>query len=246
MFWFRSEVARFHVRGLKTRFKQAAELGAIRDHVRPDSIVCDVGAYKGSYLYWLSRWCRNGKVFAFEPLSDFADSLTDICANQSNVTIEELAVSNSSGIRTIYVPIDHPQGASLVKDDQTMGPCTMRQIQSVSLDDYFSNEEQIALLKVDVEGTELDVFKGAAQILLRQSPLLVFECESRHLRKTQTSMSEVFLYLRSLGYEGHFVLRNRVLPLCAFDPMKHQREDGEAYWNNKDYCNNFIFKKTRH
>ena len=75
-----AEIARFLVRGLKARFRdQKCEFDVIRRHVGPGDLVCDVGANKGSFVWWLSRWCRDGRVIAFEPQPAFAARLAAVC-----------------------------------------------------------------------------------------------------------------------------------------------------------------------
>jgi Methyltransferase FkbM domain len=113
----------------------------------------------------------------------------------------------------------------------------------VALDDYFRESDRITLLKIDVEGAELAVFKGDERILRQHAPLLIFECENRHL--TPGKVQDVFSHLAAFGYEGTFICRNRVLPISQFDAAVHQRQDGEWFWKSKDYCNNFIFRKPR-
>ena len=76
----------------------------------------------------------------------------------------------------------------------------------VALDDYFAEGEyRVALLKIDVEGAELGVLKGAERILRQHKPLLVFECENRHL--APGNVRDVFSWLEQLGYEGRFISR---------------------------------------
>jgi len=116
-------------------------------------------------------------------------------------------------------------------------------VPTIALDDYFDVSDKVALLKIDVEGAELEVFKGAERILRQYTPLLVFECENRHL--APGNVQDVFSYLESLGYEGSFVCGNGVLPLSGFEAAVHQRQDGAWFWKSKAYCNNFIFRKTR-
>ena len=52
-------------------------------------------------------------------------------------------------------------------------------------------------------------------------------------------------YLHALGYAGHLVAGNRLLPVSTFDATVHQKQDGERFWKAKGYCNNFVFSKTR-
>ncbi len=241
------EIARFTFRALKARFRDhSAELSIIRRHIKHGDVVCDIGANKGSFVYWLSRWAgRSGRVVAFEPQADLARRLEKICeiTGLHNVTVEAKAVCSASGLHDLYIPVRHKPGASLNCPQLPDGEIVTAGVATVSLDDYFGDADPISVLKVDVEGAELGVFAGAARILRNHKPLLVFECEGRHLKGG--SVKEVFGYLNSLGYDGYFVLAGRLLPMQLFDPAIHQRDEGDWFWKRKDYCNNFIFSTGR-
>ena len=104
------EIARFVLRGLKARFRdQKSEFDIIRRHLRPGDIVCDIGANKGSFVLFLSRWCRGGRVVAFEPQPAFAERLAAVCRAMKldNVTIEARAVYSHSGAQDLFVPSGH-------------------------------------------------------------------------------------------------------------------------------------------
>jgi FkbM family methyltransferase len=239
-----TEIARFLVRGLKARFRdQRPEFAAIRRHVRPGDIVCDIGANKGSFIYWLSHWCGRGRVIAFEPQPHFAAQLAAVCRmlKLDNVTVEAKAVFSHSGARDLFVPKGHSPGASLTHMTREGESFTTISVPVIALDDYFGEDDRVTLLKVDVEGGEFGVLKGAERILRRWAPLLVVECENRHL--APGTVGDVFSYLETLGYRGSFIWRERMLPLSAFDAAVHQRQDGEWFWKSKDYCNNFVFAK---
>ena len=240
-----TEIARFLVRGLKARFRdQRCELDIIRRHLRPGDIVCDVGANKGGFVWWLSRWVRNGRVVAFEPQPQFAERLAAVCnaMRLDNVTVEARAVYSRSGAMELFVPSGHSPGASLTRKAAEAESFTTLSVPVVALDDYFDANDRIALLKIDVEGAEFGVFKGAERILRQHGPLLVFECENRHL--SPGHVGDVFAWLESLGYRGSFICRDRLLPLSQFDADVHQRQHGEWFWKSRDYCNNFVFAKT--
>jgi FkbM family methyltransferase len=242
--WLSRDGQHFLVRGLKARFLgQRIEFRLIRQHVRSTDTVCDIGANKGSFVFWLCRWCRNGRVVAFEPQPQFAQLLARLARDLKldNVTVEQKAVFSKPGQADLFVPKGHSPGASLVS--KTVGASDFETISvpMVRLDDYFAQHERITFMKVDVEGAELDVFKGAERILREQSPLLIFECESRHLDGAR--VADVFAYLNALGYSGHFVAGDRLLPVSKFDASVHQRQGGEWFWKAKGYCNNFVFSK---
>ena len=242
--WFTRETLRFRIRSLKARFRdQSAEFDVVRGHLRPGDIVCDIGANKGSFVYWLSRWVRHGRVVAFEPQPELARGLARVCraTGLDNVTVEAKAVYSHSGTQDLYLPRGHQPGASLHQAALQTGGFTTLSVPVVALDEYFDETDRITLLKIDVEGAELGVFKGAERILRQHAPLLVFECENRHL--APGNVRDVFSYLEGLGYVGGFVCRNRLLPIAQFDAAIHQRQDGEWFWKSKAYCNNFVFTR---
>ena len=228
--------ARFLWRAWRARFRdQSAELVAIRRNLGPDDVACDIGANKGSYLYWMSRWA--GRVVAFEPQPGLATYLSDACrvVGMSNVTIERSGVSDVSGTRDLYMPSENSPEASLVQHtDARAIPISV-----VALDDYFGPHERVALLKIDVEGGELDVLKGAERILRQHRPVLLIECEQRHL--AHGTVADCLQYLAALGYDGSFLDRGRAVPVALFEPSVHQAPVGDRFWTAPTYCNNFVF-----
>lgn len=231
--------ARFLWRALRARYRdQAPELAALRRHIRPGDLVCDVGANKGSYLYWMSRWA--GRVVAFEPQPDLARYLENArdALGLDNITIERLGVSDTSGEAWLYLPSANSPEASLVAHTDA----DRLAIRLVKLDDRFAPSDRIGVMKIDVEGAELRVFRGAERILREQRPVLLFESEQRHLPDGR--VADGFTYLESLGYSGWFFHRGRLKPTGDFDPDFHQSPRGERFWLRRDYCNNFLFLPT--
>jgi len=234
------QIARFAVRTLRSRYRdQRAELRALHSHIRSGDVVCDVGANKGSYLYWLARWCGEGRLVAFEPQPSLAHLLSDLCTTLRfrNVVIEPKAVFSTDGDLELFVPDGHQPGASLICPSGTF---TRVHVPTVALDSYFDERTPISAIKIDVEGAELDVLKGAERILRQYRPLIIVECEDRH--HVRGSVHDVFSYLAALGYRGSFINGNEVLPIERFDVAKHQRQEGEWFWKKPGYCHNFIFE----
>lgn len=237
---------RFLYRALRARYRdQRREIGAILEALEPGHLALDVGANKGSYLLWMSRAVPHGRVIAFEPQPRLAAYLRGACRalRLENVTVEAAGVSDHSGTMTLHIPGagDSP-GASFEPGAASLGPCRRLDVPVVSLDEYFRvNPGRIGAIKVDVEGHELRVFHGAERLLREHSPLLVFECEQRHL--TEGSVSDVLHHLRGMGYEGFFVCRARLVPLSEFRPELHQKTAVGRFWDRPDYCNNFVMRR---
>ncbi len=171
------EASRFLVRVLRSRLRDhRTELSELRRHIHPGDVVCDIGANKGSFLYWLARWAHPGRVIAFEPQPELAEGLSRLCRKFSlkNVTVERSAVYSSTEQREFFIPDGHQPAGSLLKP---IGASRAISTATVSLDDYFSEMERVSAIKIDVEGAELDVLQGAKRTLARCMPLLVFECD---------------------------------------------------------------------
>jgi hypothetical protein len=94
-------------------------------------------------------------------------------------------------------------------------------------------------LKIDVEGAEMEVFRGAERILKKQKPALLFECESRHI--DSGDISPVFHFLSQFGYSGSFFMSGARIPVAELRPEVHQKQDGDQFWQSPTYCNNFLF-----
>lgn len=242
--------ARFAYRGLRARLRdQRTEIRALAGSLAPGDVAVDVGANKGAYLPSLARAVPDGRVVAFEPQPALAAYLARACAaaGLENVVVEAVGVSDRDGSLPLAVP---GRGAS--SQDASFEPGVraragegrILEVPVRTLDGYFADEPgRIGALKIDVEGHELSVLRGAAGLLAEHGPLLVCEIEARHL--PDRDVHRVLDWLRSAGYGGHFVRRGRLVPLGEFDPERHQSTSGARYWDRPDYCNNFILTRTR-
>lgn len=235
---------RYLYRAFKARYRdEKQELQAALAVIRQGDTVADIGANKGSYLHWLHKAVGpTGKVFGYEPQPSLARYLESVgtTLHWQNVTIHECALSDVAGTGRLNVPGagDSP-GASLGTAINDVTACRHYECKVDTLDNQLRDSSQITLLKMDVEGHELNVFRGAKEILTRHAPVLLFECEARHLR--QHTMAEVFDFLQNFGYAGQFFAPDGLRPLCEFDPALHQRQDSPRFWDAPGYCNNFIF-----
>ena len=196
--------ARLYLRNLAGRRlrRGEAELRALPLLVRPGTLAIDIGANKGVYSYWLSRICR--AVKAFEPNPKICALLRR--AAPDNVTVYEVALSNTGGTAELILPIQRSgrysnQGGTLQpkKLDGTKhyGIWTVEQRR---LDDY--GFADISFIKIDVEGFELEVLQGAAETLRRERPTLLIEIDESQSKRP---FAETIAALAALGYVGYFL-----------------------------------------
>ncbi len=240
---------RFFYRGLRARWcDQKVEIGALVGAIRPGETAVDVGANKGSFLPSLSRAAGSGRVVAFEPQPALAEYLRRACraARLTNVVVEAAGVSDRAGSLTLHVPgTGAPSpGASFEPRVAALSPGRDLPVPVVTLDEYFRSEApRIAAIKVDVEGHELAVLRGAQAVLDRHAPLVVFECEARHAG--EDGVLATLRFFAERGYGGGFVRRGRLVPVQEFAPAVHQKRSGGRFWDSPDYCNNFVMTKGR-
>jgi FkbM family methyltransferase len=237
---------RFIHRGLKTRYiDHYAELSALLVALSPRDVVVDVGAHKGSYLWSLSRAVPQGRAIAFEPQPYLASYLLRAClaARLDNVVIEAVGVSAQSGKSKLAIPGAgrYLHGASLepiLLNEQTS---YLIEVPTVSLDDYFSAEKSnIGAIKIDVEGHETQVLKGAERLISIHRPTILCESENRH--RSAGGVAELLDFMAAQDYKGFFFQKSKLRPVAEFNPRVHQKQVGGRYWDAPDYCNNFIFR----
>jgi FkbM family methyltransferase len=231
--------ARLFYRAHRYRWKlEPREIAFVRRFARAGSTAIDVGAHKGGYAYWMRQSVGpSGQVIAFEPQVELARALRRAFPTPGNVRIENQGISDFEGELTLHVPSRHPSPSASFEEHAAPGNRELRNlvVPVTTLDRYLERPHPpVSLIKCDVEGHELRVFKGAQATLDRERPTLLFECEKRHL--AQRDMDEVFEFLGARGYRGFFFAPGSLRPIREFDFRRHQHSpEGEAY------CNNFAF-----
>ena len=245
---FREKV-RFLFRARKYRRRQEPdEISSLLLFTGPGDTVIDVGSHKGAYLYWMRKSVGpSGHIFAFEPqpeLAQYLHQMTNLL-KWHNVTIEQKGLSSEETELDLIIPLDSKSGshsspgASFV-DHQYEGEHQITKVPVVTLDSYLKKQEhQVSFIKCDVEGHELAAFKGSEQTIQKDHPVLLFECEQRHLKEQQ--INSVFEWLNDRDYQGMFFSPTGLQSIEEFDPQVHQKVEEGRFWELPGYCNNFLF-----
>ena len=152
----------------------ALQLAIFAQAIRPGDVVADVGAYRGTYtLVAAARVGARGKIIAFEPTAANADLIAEnvkLNRFQDRVHVENLAVSDRSGVTAFYTDTDSSTNSfwpGATGSDQVS-------VRTTSLDEYFADQQLPRVVKIDVEGAELAVLRGAHNILASSA---VIVCE---------------------------------------------------------------------
>ena len=227
-------VATYHYR--RVRLQTDPEMEELCAVLRPGVRAIDVGANEGLYTHAFAR--TGALVEAFEPLPACHDVLAAYGRWRSRVCIHPVALGAQERMATLSVP--HQNGRPVTGHaslEPRTGGAARLDVQVKTLDSFaFSN---VAVIKVDVEGHELSVLRGAVATIRRWHPLLLLEIEQRHV---SVPIASVFEEVSALGYRGEFIdATGARLALEYFDLTRHQRAD-KADTPSPEYVNNFIFR----
>jgi FkbM family methyltransferase len=173
---------------LKGRLHEAFDEGVRRqsldDHamrvvlatlLRADSNAIDVGANEGAVLESIVRIAPRGRHIAFEPIPELHD---DLVGRFPGVDVRRAALYDSAGTVSFAHNLEQPAYSGLrQRSDVDTSPDGLRQISVATerLDDVLEEAYVPTLIKIDVEGAELGVLRGAVETLHRHRPHILFE-----------------------------------------------------------------------
>lgn len=159
-------------------FDYDAQTTAVMKCILNENSNCvDVGCHAGTFLDEILNLAPGGTHFGFEPIPDLYRNLKDKYAQYANVTIYGYALSDSSG-ETSFQHVISNKAYSGIKQRRYDRPNeTIEEIKVTMqcLDDIVPKDLPIHFIKIDVEGAELQVLKGAIRTIQRYKPVIVFE-----------------------------------------------------------------------
>jgi FkbM family methyltransferase len=201
-------------------------------YLKPGMTTFDVGANYGLYALLFAHFAGGDGVHAFEAETwNFQRLTTNLALNGvTGVHATCCAVADTSGeVRLTVYPREqfgwHTLGTpDLEVDGAPYPPSDFRTVPAVSVDDYCAERciERIDLLKIDVEGAELDVLRGAQRMLGDgRVPCVLFEISEVMLQGMGHSGADVFALLREYGYALHAFADDGALVPAPDRPTGH-------------------------
>jgi len=172
--------------------------------------VVDVGAHIGYYTLILSRLVEDrGNVFAFEPSIENYELLQEnVDLNKcSNVSIEQMAVSDTTGKAYLYLNEENKADnrISKIEDSISIGIDCMR------LDDYFRRYDgKIGFIKLDIQGAELRALRGMERLLEKNKDVkLLVEFWPHGLRQCDSDPGELLSFLLDRRFQVFAAIRHK-------------------------------------
>jgi FkbM family methyltransferase len=181
---------------------------AIQRHLGSGATFVDIGAHEGYCSLKAAQVVGpSGQVIAIEPNPEMVRALRDNiqASGASVITIEPVACSDSETTMDLFTAAESNTGSSsLSKTNAFLGgsagrvhPVAARPLDAIIRE---NGVRRVDVLKIDVEGAEFQVLKGAQETLALYHPVLLVELDDRLLQSMGTSSLEIVAFLRSLGY----------------------------------------------
>jgi len=204
-----------------------------------DGVFFDIGVNVGVYSLNL---CKKAKyVYSFEATEKTYKQLLETISmnNIKNIHHNFSAVHNESGIE-----IEIWQGSEVLGKDNAgsnglfnkgEGGIIANVVKSITIDDFVNNNniEKIDIIKIDIEGNELNALKGARESILRFRPIILCEINPEINEKAGYKSKELLaFFVNTLSYFPTFFLGNKFLPASEKKVIKSQ-------------CNVFFFPKEK-
>jgi FkbM family methyltransferase len=190
------------------------ELSLLRSFVVAGTTVIDVGANIGTHTLPLSRWVKNGRVIAIEAQPSVSYVLRNNCHQNGclNVQVVNAICGEKSGSVEFRLNYKNEQNLGAMSFVRTrrkrwsyifhwlnrLRDPTILNVPIITLDEL-CRDEPVALIKIDIEGMELDALRGAGKLLARCRPLIYFE------QNNTTQLADTYDYLGAMEYRMFWV-----------------------------------------
>ncbi len=219
-------------------FMEREETKIFQNLLRPGDIFMDIGANVGVYtLQAASRVEPSGHVYAFEPIdANFRRLNYNVQMNRlKNVTLNRLALSDASGTLRLFVGDHSNTGTSSISRSGNWSGL-FEEVETTTVDEFITNNsiQDVRLVKIDVEGSELKVIQGMKEFISADNPpYLLVEIDSRRLESAGTSSKELVAFLTELKYEPFLITKSGLKPVSFVSDahlvlFRHQSRVGES------------------
>lgn len=201
-----------------------------------DSCCVDVGCHVGIFVDQILEISPAGTHFAFEPIPSLYESLKKKYSKKSNVQIFNCALSDSNGETTFKHVISNPGYSGIIEREFDRPNEVVEEIlvPMARMDSLIPSSIRVGLIKIDVEGAELQVLQGSKEILKRDRPIVIFEHGLGAANCYGTTPADIFNILNNqLGMDIYLMsdwLDNRGGVKFSLESFENEFNSGRNYY----------------
>jgi FkbM family methyltransferase len=210
---------------LRGRFENI-ESQFVERFLKPGMIVLDIGAHHGYYTLLASQKVGpEGCVIAFEPSPRERRRLLQHLRMNScaNVRIEEMALGDAKGRAEFHIVKGKETGCNSLRPPEVR-QSTATEVEVARLDDYLRQKDLavVDFVKMDVEGAELAVLKGATHFLERRPrPVIFCEVQDVRTRAWGYPARDIVEFLRGKGFRWYILSAQGIAQPLPFDQVEY-------------------------
>lgn len=204
----------------------------MRRVITKDSNCIDIGAHKGEILEEILHLAPQGNHFAFEPIPHLVQQLQQKFGEK--VCVHDCALADYEGNTTFNFVKNAPAYSGLRQRKYAVEVPEIEEIPVAvnTLDNLISSKTKIHFIKIDVEGGEFGVLKGADELLKRDKPYVVFECGLGASDFYGTSPKELYEFIQDIGLQlstlDDFIKNRPAMELERF--LNYYNSNSEYYF----------------
>ncbi len=185
----------------------------IKEHtnISSDSIIIDIGGFNGETSLYFGNEFPGQKIYCFEPNAKMWPRLDKVAEANSNITVKKIALGRAKGEAVLHVTKNDVSSSlkEISLQDVERTPAgfqamfkeeTQAHVQVSTLDDEFRNSPDPLLIKLDTQGTELEILKGGLDTLKRTT-FVLSEMDNHQLYKDACQYHEVDEFLRQHSFQ---------------------------------------------
>ena len=189
----------------------------MRTAIGPQTNCIDIGCHIGAYLQKIVTLAPRGRHLAFEPVPHKAAWLR---RKFPAVTVVEVALDETDGSKEFFVD---PARTALSGLRAGSTPRQALRVECRKLDDVVAEAPPIGFIKIDVNGGELPVLRGALRLLGRDRPFVLLSCSQQGLADFGIGAGEVFDFLVAKARYRIFLLKDRLAGGPPLDAASFER-----------------------
>ena len=190
------------------------------------TVLTDMGANIGLHTFFLKSRYKDLNIIAFDP-SPASWRYLELSINYNNISsirVEKIALSDKNGLLDFY-SWGHESSGDSLKDTGRVPNVKPKiiQVPAKRLDDI-KDLPSITVMKIDCEGAELSILKGASKTLAKNRPLIVLESNSINRKAFNVTTEDIFNLIRKMNY-SLYSLYLEPLDACKFEVSQQENEE---------------------
>ncbi|GIV43296.1 MAG: hypothetical protein KatS3mg035_0419 [Bacteroidia bacterium] len=207
---------------------------AMKKIIKSGGICIDVGANQGEYTLWMAKLSSDsGKVISFEPLTKMYNQLIENIDLNPNLSQKIITIKKGLSDHVSELPLYAVNASDNNSDNEGMPSIFHSDTRNTFIENIAlstldielkkMNINKVNFIKIDVEGAELLVLKGAADTLNKSKPNLLIEFNEQTFNAAGYTSNDIFNFLEPFGYRFYIIgirgnlkacNKNSIPPFC--------------------------------